>query len=253
MAASPQVPAPLPLAGKTAVVTGGVKGIGAAITARLVGQGANVVVIDRDRPGSPLEDVDYVQADIGSYGAVSAALADAVAKGGPLDIVVNNAGWDKVQPFIDNDPELWETLVRINLIGLFNVTHAALLIMRERGGGRIINIASDAGRVGSSGEAAYSACKGGAIAFTKSIAREAARWGVLVNAVCPGPTDTPLMAEMRSDPSVDKLMEAIVRATPLRKLAQPDDVAAAVLYFAMEPGHVTGQALSVSGGLTMAD
>ena len=253
MGANPDLPASLPLAGKTAVVTGGVKGIGAAITARLAAQGANVVVIDRDSSGSQVEGVAYVQADIGSYGAVSAALADAVAQGGPLDIVVNNAGWDKVQPFIDNDPELWETLVRINLIGLFNVTHAALLIMRERGGGRIINIASDAGRVGSSGEAAYSACKGGAIAFTKSIAREAARWGVLVNAVCPGPTDTPLMAEMRSDPSVDRLMEAIVKATPLRKLAQPDDVAAAVLYFATEPGHVTGQALSVSGGLTMAD
>jgi len=253
MAATPHDPASLPLAGKTAVVTGGARGIGAAITARLAAQGARVVVIDRDSPASQVEGVAYVQADIGAYCAVSAALADAVAQGYPLDIVVNNAGWDKVQPFIDNDPELWENLVRINLIGLFNVTHAALLIMRERGGGRIINIASDAGRVGSSGEAAYSACKGGAIAFTKSIAREAARWGVLVNAVCPGPTDTPLMAEMRSDPSVDRLMEAIVRSTPLRKLAQPDDVAAAVLYFATEPGHVTGQALSVSGGLTMAD
>jgi len=253
MAATPHDPASLPLVGKTAVVTGGARGIGAAITARLAAQGARVVVIDRDSPASQVEGVAYVQADIGAYCAVSAALADAVAQGYPLDIVVNNAGWDKVQPFIDNDPELWENLVRINLIGLFNVTHAALLIMRERGGGRIINIASDAGRVGSSGEAAYSACKGGAIAFTKSIAREAARWGVLVNAVCPGPTDTPLMAEMRSDPSVDRLMEAIVRSTPLRKLAQPDDVAAAVLYFATEPGHVTGQALSVSGGLTMAD
>ena len=250
MAASPQA-APR-LAGKTAVVTGGVKGIGAAVTAHLFAEGARITVIDRDRPASPIDGVDYVQADIGDYPAVSAGLA-AAARGGALDIVVNNAGWDKVQPFIDNDPALWDTLVRINLIGLFNVTHAALLIMRERGGGRIINIASDAGRVGSSGEAAYSACKGGAIAFTKSIAREAARWGVLVNAVCPGPTDTPLMAEMRSDPSVDRLMEAIVKATPLRKLAQPDDVAAAVLYFAVEPGHVTGQALSVSGGLTMAD
>ena len=251
MAASPHPL--LPLAGKTAVVTGGVKGIGAAITTRLRSQDAKVLVIDRDRPDAPIEGVDYVEADIGDYQAVSAALAGAATQGGALDILVNNAGWDKVQPFIDNEPSLWDTLVRINLIGLFNVTHAALLIMRERGGGRIINIASDAGRVGSSGEAAYSACKGGAIAFTKSIAREAARWGVLVNAVCPGPTDTPLMAEMRADPSVDRLMESIVRATPLRKLAQPDDVAAAVLYFAAEPGHVTGQALSVSGGLTMAD
>lgn len=196
-----------PLAGKAAVVTGGVKGIGAAIVARLAEQGARVLVIDRDAPAALVNDVHYIQADIGDYAAVSAALADAVARFGALDLVVNNAGWDKVQPFIDNEPALWDVLVRINLIGLFNMTHAALLIMRERGGGRIVNIASDAGRVGSSGEAAYSACKGGAIAFTKSIAREAARFGVLVNAVCPGPTDTPLMDEMRSDPSVDRLME----------------------------------------------
>lgn len=242
-----------PLAGKAAVVTGGVKGIGAAIVGRLLGEGARIVVLDRDVPKRPLDGVHYVQADIGDYAAVSAALAEARDRLGALDLVINNAGWDKVQPFIDNDPALWDVLVRINLIGLFNMTHAALLLMRDRGGGRIINIASDAGRVGSSGEAAYSACKGGAIAFTKSIAREAARFGVLVNAVCPGPTDTPLMDEMRSEESVDRLMEAIVRATPLRKLATPDDIAAAVLYFASEPGHVTGQALSVSGGLTMAD
>ena len=253
MATQPDTSDPFSLAGKRAVVTGGVKGIGAAITSRLAGRGAQVLVMDRDAPADPIEGVDYVQADIGDYAAVSAALGQAVSRFGGLDLVVNNAGWDKVEPFIDNHPALWDTLVRINLIGLFNMTHAALLIMRERGGGRIVNIASDAGRVGSSGEAAYSACKGGAIAFTKSIAREAARHGVLVNAVCPGPTDTPLLAEMRSDPSVDRLMEAIVRSTPLRKLAQPDDIAAAVLYFASEPGHVTGQALSVSGGLTMAD
>lgn len=253
MSTQPDKSDPFSLEGKRAVVTGGVKGIGAAITSRLAGRGAQVLVIDRDAPADPIQGVEYVQADIGDYAAVSAALGQAVSRFGGLDLVVNNAGWDKVEPFIDNHPALWDTLVRINLIGLFNMTHAALLIMRERGGGRIINIASDAGRVGSSGEAAYSACKGGAIAFTKSIAREAARHGVLVNAVCPGPTDTPLMAEMRSDPSVDRLMEAIVRSTPLRKLAQPDDIAAAVLYFASEPGHVTGQALSVSGGLTMAD
>jgi len=253
MATQPDTSDPSSLAGRRAVVTGGVKGIGAAITSRLAGRGAQVLVIDRDAPADPIEGVEYVQADIGDYAAVSAALGQAVSRFGGLDLVVNNAGWDKVEPFIDNHPALWDTLVRINLIGLFNMTHAALLIMRERGGGRIINIASDAGRVGSSGEAAYSACKGGAIAFTKSIAREAARHNVLVNAVCPGPTDTPLMAEMRSDPAVDRLMEAIVRSTPLRKLAQPDDIAAAVLYFASEPGHVTGQTLSVSGGLTMAD
>ena len=241
------------LAGRAAIVTGGVKGIGAAIVAQLRARGADVLVIDRDQPGLREEGVHYVQADIGDYPAVSAAVGQAVERFGSLDLVVNNAGWDRVQPFLDNEPALWDVLVRVNLIGLFNVTHAALLVMRERGGGRIVNIASDAGRVGSSGEAAYSACKGGAIAFTKSIAREVARYDILVNAVCPGPADTPLMAEMRSEAAVDRLMEAIVRATPLRKFAKPEDVAAAVLYFATEPGHVTGQALSVSGGLTMAD
>lgn len=170
---------------------------------------------------------------------------------GGLDIVVNNAGWDKVQPFAENDPALWDKLVGINLIGVFNVTHAALHAIGDRGG-RFINVASDAGRAGSSGEAAYSACKGGVIAFTKAIARESARSGVLVNCVCPGPTATPLLDEIRTDATADRIMDAVVRATPLRKLARPEDVAAAVRYFAEEPGHVTGQVLSVSGGLTMA-
>lgn len=252
MATSTPAPVFSALDGKGAVVTGGVKGIGAAIVRQLADAGAQLLVIDRDAPTEPLHGVVYVQADIADYHAVEQALADAANRFGTLDIVVNNAGWDKVQPFIDNDPALWNQLVSINLIGLFNMTHAALRLMRERGG-RIINIASDAGRVGSSGEAVYSACKGGTIAFTKSIAREAARYGVLVNSVCPGPTDTPLLRDMRSDPSVDRLMDAIVRSTPLRKLATPDDIAAAVVYFATEPGHVTGQALSVSGGLSMAD
>ena len=240
-----------PLAGRSAVVTGGVKGIGAAIVEVFAERGAHVTVIDRDDPPQPRDAVSYVRADISDYGAVTAALADVAKRHGSLDVVVNNAGWDKGGPFIDNDPAVWDVLVRINLIGLFNVTHAALQLMRDHGGGRFINIASDAGKAGSSGEAAYSACKGGTIAFTKSIAREAARYGVLANCVCPGPTDTPLLTELREDPSVDRIMDAIVRATPLRKLARPEDIAAAVLYFAEEPGHVTGQALSVSGGLTM--
>jgi 2-hydroxycyclohexanecarboxyl-CoA dehydrogenase len=243
--------ASLSVAGRAAVVTGGVKGIGAAITALFAQRGAHVTVIDRDEPAQPVEGVTYVRADISDYDAVATALNGVVERHGALDIVVNNAGWDKGGPFIDNDPAVWDVLVRINLIGLFNVTHAALRLMRDHGGGRFINIASDAGKAGSSGEAAYSACKGGTIAFTKSIAREAARYGVLANCVCPGPTDTPLLTELREDPAVDRIMEAIVRATPLRKLARPEDIAASVLYFAEEPGHVTGQALSVSGGLTM--
>lgn len=240
-----------PLAGKVAVVTGGVKGIGAAIVARLAADGARVAILDRDPPAAGQPIVASAQADVGDYAAVSAALTRFNEEVGPIDILVNNAGWDRVQPFLSNEPPLWDTLVRINLIGVFNTIHTVLPMMKGRGG-RIINIASDAGRVGSSGEAVYSACKGGTIAFTKAMAREAARDRVLVNCVCPGPTDTPLLSWMREEESVDRLMDAIVKSTPLRKLATPEDVAAAVAYFAGEPGHVTGQILSVSGGLTMA-
>ena len=240
------------LSGKTAVVTGGAKGIGKAICAALTSRGANVFVIDLDLLPQDGTHAASAQADIGSYDEVSAAFSRAEAELGPVELVVNNAGWDRVQPFIENEPGLWDVLLRINMLGVINVTHAALKQMQQRSSGRIVNIASDAGRVGSSGEAVYSACKGGTIAFTKSVAREAARWGVLANCVCPGPTATPLLAQMRSEEKVDRLMESIVRATPLRKLATPEDVAAAVLYFAEEPGHVTGQVLSVSGGLTMA-
>jgi 2-hydroxycyclohexanecarboxyl-CoA dehydrogenase len=235
---------------RVVIVTGGAKGIGAGIVAALHGRGARVTIFDRD-PVTPPPGVRLRQVDVGDYAAVRSAVEATAAEAGTPFLLVNNAGWDRVQPFLDNDPELWPVLVRVNLLGVFNTIHATLPLMRDGGGGRIINIASDAGRVGSSGEAAYSACKGGVIAFTKSMAREAARHRVLVNCVCPGPADTPLMAEMRSEPEVDRLMEAIVRATPLRKFATPEDVAAAVLYFAEEPGHVTGQVLSVSGGLTM--
>jgi 2-hydroxycyclohexanecarboxyl-CoA dehydrogenase len=239
------------LRNRVALVTGGAKGIGAAIVQAFKARGARVAILDRDEDAGAHGDA-YVRADVSDYEAVRRAYDDVSARLGAPDVVVNNAGWDRVQPFMDNDPALWRRLVDVNLIGVFNVTHVALHSMRDRGSGRFINIASDAGRVGSSGEAAYSACKGGVIAFTKAIARESARWNVLVNCVCPGPTETPLMAEMRSEEKVDKLMESIVRSTPLRKLARPEDVAAAVCYFAEEPGHVTGQTLSVSGGLTMS-
>jgi 2-hydroxycyclohexanecarboxyl-CoA dehydrogenase len=240
-----------PLGGRVAVVTGGAKGIGAAIVDALLARGARVAILDRDE--SPAHRAHALAgADVSDHAGVREAFRSISEQVGPPDIVVNNAGWDRVQPFLDSEPALWRRLVDINLLGVFNVTHTALPATRERGFGRIINIASDAGRVGSSGEAVYSACKGGVIAFTKAIARESAGWNVLVNCVCPGPTDTPLLSEMRSDSDVDRLMTAIVRATPLRKLARPEDIAAAVCYFAEEPGHVTGQVLSVSGGLTMA-
>jgi 2-hydroxycyclohexanecarboxyl-CoA dehydrogenase len=240
-----------PLGGRVALVTGGAKGIGAAIVDALLTRGARVAVLDRDQVPADRVHARAV-ADVSDYDAVREAFRSITERVGAPDIVVNNAGWDRVQPFLETGPELWRKLVDINLLGVFNVIHVALPAMRDRGSGRIINIASDAGRVGSSGEAVYGACKGGVIAFTKAMARESAGWNVLVNCVCPGPTDTPLLAEMRSDGAVDRLMASIVRATPLRKLARPEDVAAAVCYFAEEPGHVTGQVLSVSGGLTMA-
>lgn len=243
--------ADLSLKGMSAVVTGGAKGIGAAITRTLAENGARVAVLDRDpEPDGGAFEV-FHQCDVSDYDAVSTAINSVNSEFGRLDLIVNNAGWDKVEPFLKNDAAFWAKLVQINLIGVFNVTHSALPLLAENGG-RIINIASDAGRVGSSGEAAYSACKGGVIAFTKAIAREGARQNILVNCVCPGPTATPLLDEIRSNEKADRIIESVIRATPLRKLATPEDVAAAVLYFAGEPGHVTGQVLSVSGGLTMA-
>jgi 2-hydroxycyclohexanecarboxyl-CoA dehydrogenase len=240
-----------PLGGRVALVTGGAKGIGAAIVDALLARGARVAVLDRDEIPADRAHASAI-ADVSDYDAVHEAFRSITERVGAPDILVNNAGWDRVQPFLETGPALWRKLVDINLLGVFNVIHVALPAMRDRGSGRIINIASDAGRVGSSGEAVYGACKGGVIAFTKAMARESAGWNVLVNCVCPGPTDTPLLTEMRSDGAVDRLMASIVRATPLRKLARPEDIAAAVCFFAEEPGHVTGQVLSVSGGLTMA-
>jgi 2-hydroxycyclohexanecarboxyl-CoA dehydrogenase len=234
-----------------AVVTGAAKGIGAAIAQALDAAGASVVLLDLDRAAATevaggLRDARAVAADVGDYEAVRAALEDVER----IDVLVNNAGWDRVQPFLENDPALWDMLIAINLRGPINLCHLALPRMPP--GGRIVNIASDAGRVGSSGETVYAACKGGVIALTKSVAREAARAGVSANCICPGPTDTPLLADIKGPQGMERTMDAIVRATPLRKLAEPSDIAAAVTFLAAGPDHITGQVLSVSGGLTMA-
>jgi len=173
---------------------------------------------------------------------------------GPVDVAVNNAGWDELRPFVETDEAFWSRVVDINLIGCVRVTHAVLPGMVERGFGRIVNVASDAGRVGSSLESVYSGAKGGVIAFTKTVARETARNGVTANSVCPGPTRTPMLEGMAGEGEQGaKLIDALTRAVPMRRLGEPEDVAAAVAFFASErAGYITGQTLSVSGGLTMA-
>jgi 2-hydroxycyclohexanecarboxyl-CoA dehydrogenase len=243
------------LHGRTALVTGGAKGIGAAIVRRLAAMGASVVIVDLDKDGAEelaaeVPGSQAVMADVGDYHALRDAIDEVCVRRG-LDILVNNAGWDHVRPFADTDPDLWEKLIHINLRGVFNAVHLAIPLFVDAGGGRIVTVASDAGRAGSSGEAVYAACKGGAIAFTKSIARETARHGVAVNCVCPGPTDTPLLSEIKRNERAAATMDAIVRATPTRRLARPEEVAEAVAFFAAAPAHITGQVLSVSGGLTM--
>lgn len=243
---------------RVAVVTGGGKGIGAGVGTRLAKDGFAIAILDVDQTAATqqaerLPEASSHVVDVSSYQSVTDGVADVLGRWGQVDLLVNNAGWDTVQPFLENEPALWDRLIGVNLKGCVNLTHVVLPHMVERNRGKIVNIASDAGRVGSSGEAVYSACKGGIIAFTKAIAREAARYKVAVNCVCPGPADTPLMVELRSTAVGEKIMDAVVRATPFRRYCRPEDVAAAVAFFARdEVEFVTGQVLSVSGGLTMA-
>src|SRR5437899_4354983 len=247
---------------KTVIVTGGGGGIGGATCRRLALEGAKVAVFDMN-----LEAAQRVAADIQSAGGtaaaykcditdrvgVDAAVAATEAQLGPIDVLVNNAGWDVFKPFTKTEPAQWEKLIAINLIGALHMHHAVLPGMAERKAGRIVNIASDAARVGSSGEAVYAACKGGLVSFSKAIAREHARHGITVNVVCPGPTDTALLAGVAEGaPNPEKLMEAFTRAIPLGRLGQPDDLPGAIAFFASDDaGYITGQVLSVSGGLTM--
>ena len=228
------------LSGKTAIVTGGAAGIGAAIVARFKAEGTRVIVFDLN--GDP-------KVDITDYEAVKKAVAAA----GPVDILVNNAGWDMFKPFLKSDPAFWQKIVSINLMGALNLLHAVLPGMVERGGGKVVNIASDAGRVGSSGEAVYSACKGGIIAITKTLARELASKGVRLNTVCPGLTETGMLESfMQGAGNPDKLREAYRRAIPIGRLGKPEDIPGAVLFLASDDADfITGQTISVSGGLTM--
>ena len=228
------------LKGKNAIVTGGAAGIGAAIVARFREAGVNVVIFDLNADK---------KVDITDYEAVKKAVGEV----GPVDILVNNAGWDTFRPFLKTDPAFWQKIISINLVGAMNMLHCVLPGMVERGGGKVVNVASDAGRVGSSGEAPYSASKGGLIALTKTLARELAGKGVRLNVVCPGLTETNMLTEfMNAAGNPDKLAEAYRRAIPIGRLGRPDDLAGAILFFASDDADfITGQVLSVSGGLTM--
>ena len=248
--------------GKTVIVTGGGGGIGGATCRRLGSEGAAVAVFDRDRAAAERVAGDIVAAggraqafacDITLREQVDAAVAAASSALGPVDVLVNNAGWDIFKPFIKTTPPEWERLIAINLVGALHMHHAVLPQMVERRGGRIVNIASDAARAGSSGEAVYAACKGGLVAFSKTLAREHARHGITVNVVCPGPTDTALFAGYKEGAgNPEKLVEAFTRAIPLGRIGQPEDLPGAIAFFASDDAaFVTGQVLSVSGGLTM--
>jgi 2-hydroxycyclohexanecarboxyl-CoA dehydrogenase len=244
-----------------ALVTGAGRGIGRAIALRLARAGLAVGVTDLD--GGAAEAVAGeitaaggraagAAADVTSLDAMRAAVAAVEAACGPLEVLVNNAGWERLHPFVESDPALWDRLIAVNLKGVLNACRAALDGMTARGGGRIVSVSSDAGRVGSTGESVYSACKAGVIGFSKALAREVARHGITVNVVCPGPTDTQLLADVMAGERGAKILEGMKRGIPLRRLARPEDIAGAVAYLASEEaGYVTGQVLSVSGGLTM--
>jgi len=237
---------------KTVLVTGGGGAIGAAICRRF-SKDAKVLVADKNREAAErvAREVNgrALVFDISKYDDAKKALgAEAI------DILVNNAGWDRFQNFTDTKPEEWDALIDINLRGPLNMHHLVVPGMLQRGSGRVINISSDAARVGSSGEAVYSACKGGIIAFSKTLAREVARKGITVNVVCPGPTDTPILRGFlgEGDPG-QKVYDALVRAIPMKRVGQPDDIPGIVAFLASdEAGFITGQVISVSGGLTMA-
>jgi NAD(P)-dependent dehydrogenase (short-subunit alcohol dehydrogenase family) len=236
-----------------AVVTGAGSGIGRAIAVGLAGQGTRVVAADLDTKGAEAtartaEGITAMHVDIADRASVD-RLRDQVGELGTPDVLVNAAGWDRTFAFVDTPTDVAEKIVAINYLGHVHMCSAFLPGMIEAGGGgRVVNVASDAGRVGSSGEAVYAGAKGGVIALSKSLAREMARHRITVNVVCPGPTDTPLFRAHDQ-----KLQEALTRAIPFRRLAQPEEVAAAVLFFASaQAGYITGQVLSVSGGLTMA-
>ena len=247
------------LPGKVAIVTGGASGLGRGIALALAREGARVAVVDLNEAGAR-DTVETIvkdggqaaawRADISDKARIDQVVAEIVSRWGTVDILVNNAGLDRVGPFVSSSEAEWDLILRVNLKGPIVCTRAVLDEMTRKGYGKIINIASDAGRVGSTGEAVYSAAKGGIIAFTKTIARETARHRLNVNCVCPGPSDTPLFQEVAA--GNPKLAESLKRVIPFGRLGTAEDLAPAVVFLASdESGFVTGQTLSVSGGLTM--
>jgi 2-hydroxycyclohexanecarboxyl-CoA dehydrogenase len=245
---------------KVAIVTGGASGIGRAIALALGAEGARVAVLDLDQAGASAAAAAIVDAkgdahpwhvDVADPARVEVVAGQVVARWGTVHVLVNCAGWDRPIPFVETTPDFWDKILAVNLKGPIACTRAVLPPMIAQGYGKIVSIASDAGRVGSTGEAVYSAAKGGLIAFTKTIARETARHRINVNCVCPGPSDTPLFQKEFAGPS-PKLAESLKRVIPWGRLGTPEDVAPAVVFLASDDAsYITGQTLSVSGGLTM--
>jgi 2-hydroxycyclohexanecarboxyl-CoA dehydrogenase len=248
------------LTGKRVLLTGGGSGIGRATAVRLAQEGCLVGILDIDAAGAEATAAHcegratVLRTDITDRAQVEASVARFESTVGPVDLLANIAGWDRVRNFLDTDPTLWDRIIAINLYGPLHMHHVVLPGMVARGFGRVVNIASDAGRVGSSGEAVYSACKGGIIAFTKTMARELARKGITLNVLCPGPTDTPLFDQvLNATPEGGKIGEAMARAIPLKRIGKPDDYPGTIAFLLSDDAaYITGQVVSVSGGLTMA-
>jgi 2-hydroxycyclohexanecarboxyl-CoA dehydrogenase len=248
------------LAGRRALLTGGASGIGRATAIRLAEEGCRVGILDIDAAGAAetaarcAGEVWTRRADITERAQVETAVGLFENEVGPVDLLANIAGWDVVRNFLDTDTALWDRIIAINLYGPLHLHHVVLPGMVRRGFGRVVNVSSDAGRVGSSGEAVYAACKGGIIAFTKTMARELARQGVTLNVLCPGPTDTPLFDSVKAaSPEGARIAEALARAVPLRRIGRPEDYPGAIAFLLSDDAaYITGQTLSVSGGLTMS-
>jgi 2-hydroxycyclohexanecarboxyl-CoA dehydrogenase len=244
-----------------AIVTGGAGAIGAAVCHRLAANGWQVAVIDVDPEAAAQFAAELfgeghrgIGLDVADTAAVAGAIDTVETEVGPVEALINVAGWDRFMPFVETSPEFWERVIAVNFVGTLNTVHAVLPRMIERQRGRIVSVASDAARVGSSLESIYAGAKGAVISFSKSVAREVARYGITVNVVCPGPTDTPLIRTMAGELGTgERFIDALTRAIPMRRLATADDVAPAIVFLASDDAaFITGQTLSVSGGLTMA-